>query len=227
MGPGPWPWPKSHRLIQVAGGGTHSTPMKNLCVCGKTVKVTDRKWASKTVRVKVALWRGDSREKQKVKVPDPRKSYPQPMVPKWFRAWLRVGSSTEVCPTCRRPQFSTAFRVRIRNSLSHVPRELHKMELKADGTVEPIAHRNTRKPKATSCKGCDSRISPGCIGLAHVLTAHSRPAYDAGPPVTLGHCGATSSGATVRRPRRTSAGSGRLHCSSAVAKWLALAGHPV
>jgi hypothetical protein len=124
MGPGPWPWPKSHRLIQVAGGGTHSTAMKNLCVCGKTVKVTDRKWASKTVRVKVALWRarGDSREKQKVKVPDPRKSYPQPMVPKWFRAWLRVGSSTEVCPTCRRPQFSTAFRVRIRNS--HVPREL-------------------------------------------------------------------------------------------------------
>jgi hypothetical protein len=221
MGPGPWPWPKSHRLIQVAGGGTHSTPMKNLCVCGKTVKVTDRKWASKTVRVKVALWR-DSREK--VKVPDPRKSYPQPMVrPKWFRAWLRVrSSSTEVCPSCRRPQFCTArVRVRIRNSHEH------KMELKADGTVEPIAHRNTRKPKATSCKGCDSRISPGCIGLAHVLTAHSRPAYDAGPPVTLGHCGATSSGATVRRPRRTSAGSGRLHCSSAVAKWLALAGHPV
>jgi hypothetical protein len=111
-GPGPWPWPKSHRLIQVAGGGTHSTPMKNLCVCGKTVKVTDRKWASKTVRVKVALWR-DSREK--VKVPDPRKSYPQPMVrPKWFRAWLRVrSSSTEVCPSCRRPQFCTAFRVRI------------------------------------------------------------------------------------------------------------------
>jgi hypothetical protein len=43
--PGPWPGPKSHRLIQVAGGGTRSTPMKKLCVCGKTVKVTDRKWA--------------------------------------------------------------------------------------------------------------------------------------------------------------------------------------
>ena len=33
------------RLIQVAGDGTRSTPMKKLCVCGKTVKVTDRKWA--------------------------------------------------------------------------------------------------------------------------------------------------------------------------------------
>ena len=43
--PGPWPGPKSHRLIQVAGGGTRSTPMKKLCVCSKTVKVTDRKWA--------------------------------------------------------------------------------------------------------------------------------------------------------------------------------------
>jgi hypothetical protein len=131
--------------------------------------------------------------------------------PKWFRAWLRVrSSSTEVCPSCRRPQFCTA-----RSAYAFaIPRSHeHKMELKADGTVEPIAHRNTRKPKATSCKGCDSRISPGCIGLAHVLTAHSRPAYDAGPPVTLGHCGATSSGATVRRSRRTSAGSGRLHCS--------------
>ena len=31
------------------GGGTRSTPMKKVCVCGmvcgKTVKVTDRKWA--------------------------------------------------------------------------------------------------------------------------------------------------------------------------------------
>jgi hypothetical protein len=88
---------KSHRLIQVAGGGTRSTPMKKLCVCGKTVRVTEIELLTrrkeemrngrKTVKLKVALWR-DSRKKRKSSGP-PENSYPHPMhLTKNLQIWL-------------------------------------------------------------------------------------------------------------------------------------------